>query len=292
MNLYLSAGVSGVALGLLYGLVGFAIVMLYRSTGVANFAQGTLATLGAFIAFVVMNDLGYPVYVSVLASLVASAVLGFVVFFVVVRPREEAGNLNVIIRTLALSMLVLAVAERLWGAGAPYRFPSVVEGDGFNVAGVRIPAQAIATAVVALTIAVALWAFFKFTAIGLSLRALAEQPDTARLLGLRSSRLSAMVWALSCVLGTVVAVLLAPSAFLLPSMMDPYLMFTFTGIVLGGLTSMPGALVGCVIVGVISNVATVAVSPEVGVVVIFALLLTSMLLRPQGLFGKPESVRL
>jgi branched-chain amino acid transport system permease protein len=292
MNLYLSAGVSGVALGLLYGLVGFAIVMLYRSTGVANFAQGTLATLGAFIAFVVMNDLGYPVYVSVLASLVASAVLGFVVFFVVVRPREEAGNLNVIIRTLALSMLVLAVAERLWGAGAPYRFPSVVEGDGFNVAGVRIPAQAIATAIVALTIAVALWAFFKFTAIGLSLRALAEQPDTARLLGLRSSRLSAMVWALSCVLGTVVAVLLAPSAFLLPSMMDPYLMFTFTGIVLGGLTSMPGALVGCVIVGVISNVATVAVSPEVGVLVIFALLLTSMLLRPQGLFGKPESVRL
>jgi len=292
MSLYLSAGVSGIALGLAYGLIGFAIVMLYRATAVANFAQGTLGMLGAFIAFLTTNNLGYPLYVSVLVSLVASALLGVIIFFVVIRPREEAGNLNIIIRTLGLSMLVLAIAELQWGASAPYRFPSLIEGDGITVAGVVIPTQAIVTAVVSLAIAVVMWVVFNLTPVGLSLRALAEQPDTARLLGLRSSRLSAVTWAMSCVLGTVVAILLAPSAFLLPAMMEPYLMFTFTGIVLGGLTSMPGALIGCVIVGIISNVATVAVSPEVGVVVIFILLLLSMLLRPQGLFGRPESVRL
>jgi len=292
MSLYLSAGVSGIALGLAYGLIGFAIVMLYRATAVANFAQGTLGMLGAFIAFLTTNNLGYPLYVSVLVSLVASALLGVIIFFVVIRPREEAGNLNIIIRTLGLSMLVLAIAELQWGASAPYRFPSLIEGDGVTVAGVVIPAQAIVTAGVSLAIAVVMWVVFNLTPVGLSLRALAEQPDTARLLGLRTSRLSAMTWALSCVLGTVVAILLAPSAFLLPTMMEPYLMFTFTGIVLGGLTSMPGALIGCVIVGIISNVTTVAVSPEVGVVVTFVLLLLSMLLRPQGLFGKPESVRL
>lgn len=292
MNLYLSAGVSGIALGLAYGLIGFAIVMLYRATAVANFAQGTLGMLGAFVAFLATDNLGYPLYVSLLASLVASALFGVVIFFVVIRPREEAGNLNIIIRTLGLSMLVLAIAEMQWGAGAPYRFPSVVEGNGITVAGVTIPSQALTTAFVSLAIAAVMWVVFNLTPIGLSLRAQAEQPDTARLLGLRSSRLSAVTWAMSCVLGTVVAILLAPSAFLLPAMMEPYLMFTFTGIVLGGLTSMPGALIGCVIVGFISNIATVAVSPEIGVVVIFLLLLLSMLLRPQGLFGKPESVRL
>lgn len=292
MALYVSAAVSGIALGLLYGLVGFAIVMLYKSTGVANFAQGSLATLGAFVAFVMMDRLGWPLLAAVAASLVASAVLGVVVFFVVMRPRADAGNLNVTVRTLGLSMLVLALAEAQWGAGAPYRMPAVIEGENLSLADVSIPAQAIVVAIVALVIAAALWAFFRFTPTGLALRALAEQPDTARLLGLRSSRLGATTWAVCCVLGTVVAVLLAPTAFLAPSMMEPYLMFTFTGIVLGGLTSLPGALLGCVIVGVISNVTTVAFSPEVGVLVIFTLLLAGMLLRPQGILGKPEAARL
>ncbi len=290
MSLYLSAGVSGVAVGLLYGLIGFAIVMLYKSTGVANFAQGTLGTLGAFAAFTLLTDLGLPLYAAALLSLIISWLGGIVIFFVVIAPRDS-GNLNTTVRTLGLSMLVLAVMELEWGAASPYRFPALVDGS-FDFLGVIIPAQAVVTALIALALAAALWAFFKFTPVGLSLRALAEQPDTARLLGLRASRLSAMTWGVSCVFGSVVAVLLAPSAFLLPSMMEPYLMFTFTGIVLGGLTSLPGALIGCVIVGVISNIATVAFSPEVGVIIIFVLLLFSMLLRPQGLLGKPESVRL
>lgn len=290
MSLYLSAGVSGIAVGLLYGLIGFAIVMLYKSTGVANFAQGTLGTLGAFAAFTLLTDLGFSLYAAALLSLIISWLMGIVIFFVVIVPRDS-GNLNTTVRTLGLSMLVLAAMELQWGASAPYRFPPVVEG-GFSLLGVVIPGQAVVTAAIALALAAVLWAFFQFTPVGLSLRALAEQPDTARLLGLRATRLGAMTWGVSCVFGTVVAVLLAPSAFLLPSMMDAYLMFTFTGIVLGGLTSLPGALIGCVIVGVISNVATVAFSPEVGVVVIFVLLLASMLLRPQGLLGKPESVRL
>lgn len=292
MVLFLSAGVSGLALGLLYGLIGFAIVMLYKSTGVANFAQGSLATLGAFVAFTFIRDFGLPLLVSILLALVVSGLFGIIVFFVVMRPRPEAGNLNVTVRTLGLSLLLLAIMEAHWGPGSPFRFPSIIPTGKIEVAGVVLTGQSLLVAMVSAAVAAGLWAFFKFTKAGLSLRALAEQPDTARLLGLRSSRLGAMTWAISCVLGTVVAVLLAPSAFLLPSMMDSYIMFVFTGIVLGGLTSLPGALLGCAIVGVVSNVTIVAFNFELSVVAIFVLMLVGMLLKPQGLLGKPDAVRL
>lgn len=292
MGLYLSAGISGIAVGLLYGMIGFAIVMLYKSTGVANFAQGTLATLGAFVAWALATDMGVPFLLAALIALVASAVFGVVVYFLVVRPRADAGNLNITVRTLGVSMLLLALMEWRWGALAPYRFPTIVGGDGVSISQVVLPAQTILTAAVASVIMVLLWALFKYTNAGLSFRALAEQPETARLLGLRATRLSAATWGVSAVLGTVVGILLAPTAFLAPAMMDAYLLFTFTGIVLGGLTSLPGALLGCVIIGMISNVTIVAFSPEAGVLVAFAILLIVMLIRPQGLLGKPEAVRL
>jgi len=292
MDLYISAAISGVAVGLLYGMIGFAIVMLYKSTGVANFAQGTLATLGAFVAWALVTDAGLPLLAAVPIALVASGVFGIIVYFLVIRPRASAGNLNITVRTLGLSLLLLAIMEWRWGALAPYRYPTIVHGEGIQIASVVLPAQSLLIAAVAAVIMVLLWALFRYTRAGLSFRALAEQPDTARLLGLRATRLSAATWGLSAVLGTIVGVLLAPSAFLAPAMMEPYLLFTFTGIVLGGLTSLPGALLGSVIVGIISNVTIVAFNLEAGVLVVFAILLIVMLLRPQGLLGKQEAVRL
>ncbi|HET6299976.1 branched-chain amino acid ABC transporter permease [Microbacterium sp.] len=292
MDLYISAAISGVAVGLLYGMIGFAIVMLYKSTGVANFAQGTLATLGAFVAWALVTDAGLPLLAAVPIALVASGVFGIIVYFLVIRPRASAGNLNITVRTLGLSLLLLAIMEWRWGALAPYRYPTIVQGEGIQIASVVLPAQSLLIAAVAAVIMVLLWALFRYTRAGLSFRALAEQPDTARLLGLRATRLSAATWGLSAILGTIVGVLLAPSAFLAPAMMEPYLLFTFTGIVLGGLTSLPGALLGSVIVGIISNVTIVAFNLEAGVLVVFVILLIVMLLRPQGLLGKQEAVRL
>jgi branched-chain amino acid transport system permease protein len=210
----------------------------------------------------------------------------------VIRPRPEAGNLNITVRTLALSLLVVAVMTQHWGPGSPYRFPNLVNGDGVQISQVTLQPQTLLIAGVSVAVVVVFWVFFRYTGTGLSLRALAEQPDTARLLGMRTSRLAAATWAISCVIGSAVGILLAPSAFLQPDMMDSYLLFTFTGIVVGGLTSLPGALLGSVIVGVVANVTTIAFSSEVGVAVVFCLLLVSMLLRPQGLLGKPAAVRL
>jgi branched-chain amino acid transport system permease protein len=292
MGLYLSAAISGIAVGLLYGMIGFAIVMLYKSTGVANFAQGTLATVGAFAAWSLATSAGVPLAVAIVLALAASGLFGVVVYFVVIRPKASAGNLNITVRTLGLSLLLLAIMEWRWGELAPYRFPPIVQGKGMQIADLQLTTQTFLTAGVSAGIMILLWALFRFTNLGLSFRAMAEQPETARMLGLRTTRLSAATWGISALLGTVVAVLLAPSAFLAPSMMESYLLFTFTGIVLGGLTSLPGALLGSVIVGILSNVAVVAFSIEAGVVVIFVTLLVVMLLRPQGLLGKVESTRL
>src|SRR5690606_34470513 len=202
MGLYISAAISGVAVGLLYGMIGFAIVMLYKSTGVANFAQGTLATLGAFFAWSLVTDAGLPLLVAVGLALIGSGLFGALVYFLVVRPRASAGNLNITVRTLGLSLFLLAAMEWRWGATAPYRYPTIIEGEGIQIASVVLPAQSLLIAAVAAVIMVLLWALFKYTRAGLSFRALAEQPDTAQLLGLRATRLSAATWGLSAVLGT------------------------------------------------------------------------------------------
>lgn len=292
VELLLSAAVSGLALGLLYGLLGFAVVLLYKSTGVANFAQGGMATMGAFVAFTLLTDVGLPLPAALGLGAVIAAALGAAMFVVVMRPRVEAGSMNLTVRTLGLSLLLLALMEAQWGQGAPYRFPSVVAGPGLAVGSVNVPAQSLLIIGTSVAVAAGLWAFFRFTTVGLSYRALAEQPDVARLLGLRTSRLGALTWAMCAVLGLVIGALVAPTAFLTPNMMEPYLLFTFTGVVLGGLTSLPGALVGSVIVGIVSNVTAVAFDPDLAVLVVFGLLLAVLLLRPQGLLGEPEVARL
>src|SRR5690606_39136098 len=170
MGLYLSAAISGIAVGLLYGMIGFAIVMLYKSTGVANFAQGTLATLGAFVAWALVTDAGVPLLAAIPIALAASALIGVVIYFLVIRPRAEAGNLNITVRTLGLSLLLLAIMEWRWGALAPYRYPTVVSGDGITIAQVVLPAQTLLTAAVGSVIMVLLWALFKYTNAGLARR--------------------------------------------------------------------------------------------------------------------------
>ncbi|TQM11076.1 branched-chain amino acid ABC transporter permease [Pseudonocardia kunmingensis] len=292
MDLLIPAAISGVGLGCLYGLLGFAVVLLFKSTGVPNFAQGALCTLGAFWVFALIGQAGWPVAVAALAALAAAVLFGVVVFLGVMAPRGSAGPLNTTLRTLGLSLLLVAVMEFVWGEGAPYRFPPLITGAGLSSGMLQVSPQTLLATGMAVLVAAALWAFFRFTATGLSLRAVAEDADTARLLGVRTLRLGALSWGLSAALSLLVGVLIAPTAFLSPTMMDSYLLFAFTAVVLGGLTSLPGALLGGVIVGVVSNITAAVMDPELAIVVVFGLLMITLLVRPHGLLGQPQSARL
>lgn len=292
MTLFLSAVLSGLSIGLLYGLLGFSIVVLYRATGVVSFAQSSLAMFTTFVVFLLATRLGLPILAAVaLGSLVALA-LGLVIYAVTVRPNDGAGTLNLILRTFAIYILLFEVANTFWGVGQPFKFPRIFPDRSLSFFGMVLPVHSLGVLAVVVVLAVAFWFFFMRTRRGLFLRAIADRPEVARLLGVRTRSMTALAWVLAVEVCLVVGVLTAPQTLLSTGMMDSFMLFAFAGALLGGLRSWIGCFVGGAIIGVVTNLTTVYASSEVAVVVAFLLLLAGLIFKPEGLFGKPVLERL
>jgi branched-chain amino acid transport system permease protein len=293
VSFFLTALISGIGVGLLYGLLAFAIVLLYKSTGVANFAQGNIATLGAFFVWaLVVHDFKLPLYAGVAIAFVLTAGIGMLMYFVIMRPREHAGELNLSARTLATYLLIFAVVNDAWGQGQPFTFPSVFSTGSIKPGGVYIPWFTVGILAVAIVLTALFWAFFRYSSLGLLLRGLAENPQIARMLGARTQLLSTVAWAVAAGVSVIVGVLVAPGAELSSGMMDQYLVFAFVGAIIGGITTLPGAYVGGIAVGVISSIASQYGNVSLPSVLVFAALLLVLFVRPYGIFGKPTLERL
>ena len=203
---------------------------------------------------------------------------------------ETYGNLA--IRTLAVSLLLVAVMNFFWGQGQPFAFPRFLPTASVSVGGVRLSLVSLVTVVVAVLLGAGFWLFYSRTRPGLLLRGIADRPDIARLLGANIRGLSGLAWLMAGLVAVVVGLLTVPSALLSTDMMDSFLLFAFTAALLGGITSLPGAFVGGVVVGVISNVVSVLRGQEFSIIAIFALLILTLLVRPNGLFGHEVAERL
>jgi branched-chain amino acid transport system permease protein len=287
MTLFLSAVLSGLSIGLIYGLLGFSIVVLYRATGVISFAQSSIAMFTTFIVFLIGQRLNVPILAAVALGAVAALALGGVIYLVTVRPNDGAGSLNLILRTFAIYVLLFEIANTFWGVGQPFKFPGILPEGSFAFGGVVLPIQSLGVLVVVVALALAFYFFFMGTRTGLLLRAVADRPDIALLLGVNARWMTALAWILAVEVCLVVGVLTAPSALLSTTMMDSFMLFAFAGALLGGLRSWIGAFVGGALVGVVTNIATVYASGEVAVIVAFLMLLGGLMFKPSGLFGKP-----
>ncbi len=291
MGLLAAAVVSGLAVGLLYGLFALSIVILYKSTGVANFAQGNMATLFAFIVYFLAQYTGGQMGIGLLAVLavgvVISAVGGVAIYLLTLRIRDSAGGLNLTIRTLALYLLIFALINRYWTGGQPYRFPQLVQAGAANVFGAQVAYTTFEVLVASMVFAAAFVWFFRRTRLGLLLTGLAESAETARLLGVSSRRMTAVAWAMASVVALFVGVLTAQSDLLFVEMMDLFLLYAFASAIIGGgLTSLPGAFLGGAIVGVIVNVAAVYGGSDFSILTVFVVLVVLLLVRPHGLLGE------
>lgn len=291
MGILTAAIVSGIVVGILLGLFGFGIVFLYKSTGVANFAQGSLATLGGFLTYRTMVETGVGLPLALLASIVLSAIIGAVIYWLVMRPHGH-NRLNLMIRTLGLQMLLLAVIEHFWSQGQPFTFPSLfAQAPAFIVGQTVLSWASIGIAATSLALVAAFALFFTRTDLGLLFLGLSERRDIANMLGVPTQRLSMFAWMTAASLSVVVGVLLAPTALLSSEMMEPYMLLAFTSVVIGGLTSLYGAFIGGIVVGVMNNLVTLYISSDAAVICVFVLLLVVLGLRPQGLFGEREIER-
>ena len=279
---------TGLSTGSVYAVLALAIVLIYQSTRVVNFAQGEMAMVSTFIAWSWLSRVDFwPAFFLTIAT---SAVLGAALERFVLRPVESAPTLNSVIVTLGLFMIFNSLALWRWG-GVPKPFPSpgVFSGDPLAIGTITISRLNIGIFGMSLLIMALLFAFLNWTKTGLAIRAAAENSAAARMVGIPVGRMLSIGWALSAAVGAVAGMLLAPILALQPSMMFGVIIFAFAAAVLGGLNSLPGAIVGGLTLGVAQNLAGTYVSPHTGsidITVAFLVIVLVLVVRPTGLLGR------
>ncbi|MFE2219195.1 branched-chain amino acid ABC transporter permease [Streptomyces canus] len=282
MDQFLLILVSGLASGAVYGLMGLGLVIIYRATDVVNFALASLATVGLYAALA-LNERGLPLLLAAVAAIVTTAAVGLVAREAVIRPLAQGELLSALVMTMGVSLIAESAISTIWD-DQPRLFPSLVEGS-VSLGSAAVPAQSLLTIAVA-AVAMALVAYlFGRTSIGTAMRAVAESADTARILGLGSQRIARIAWTLGLGLAALAAFLYAPRAGLVPTVLSAPLFRAFAGIFLGGLTSMYGAVIGGLTVGVLDNLAAGYVSAGYRDTFVFSFTILVLLIRPQGLFG-------
>jgi branched-chain amino acid transport system permease protein len=283
---FLQQIVSGLASGAIYASLALALVLIYRSTDVINFAQGEMATFTTYTAWSLMHHgLSYwPAFVLTLAIAFSG---GVAVERVIIRPVERRPEIVIVIVTIGLLIAINAITGWIWGADVK-AFDSPFPNDTWDVGGVVVSIQDVGTFGVCLATVLGLWAFFRFTSVGLAMRASAINPQASRLLAVRVGWMLALGWGLAAVLGAVAGMMAAPTVFLDPSMMLVVLIYAFAAAVLGGIDSPVGAVVGGLLLGVAINLLSAYVDfvgSELRLPTALAILLVVLTIRPQGLFG-------
>ena len=277
--------VTGISIGSIYAIVALAIVLIYRSTAVVNFAQGEIAMFTTFISWSFLLRMDF--WPALLLTTLVAFFIGGMLEVVVMRPVERAPHLNSIVVTLGLLAIFNSLA--LWRYGSlpkPFPRPEVFTGAPLEIGTVTISRLNIGILAMALLIMVVLFLLFNYTKVGLAMRATAQNPIASRLVGINVSRMLALGWALAAAVGAIAGMLTAASLSLSVDMMFAILLFAFAGAVLGGLDSPGGAIIGGLGVGVLQALAGTYISSQVDVMAAFVIIVAVLVIRPTGLFGR------
>lgn len=281
--------VDGIRDGGIYALLALALVIIYRSTRVINFAQGEMATFTTFVAWSLMNQWAHLSFWEAFPLVLVIAFAGGVgIERLLVRWVEDAPLLTVVILTLGLALLLNGLTSVIWG-GAEKQFEGPFSTQTVDIAGAQISEQDIGIVAVAVGLVVVLALFFRFTKLGLAMRAAAVNRQSSRLVGVRVGWMLALGWGFAAVLGAVAGMLIAPIVFLDPNMMQTVLLYAFAAAVLGGLDSPVGAVVGGIILGLTITLVgryVPYVDSTLKLPVALLLIIVVLLFRPAGLFGR------
>ena len=277
--------VSGLALGSIYALLALSLVLINKATDVVNFAQGEMAMFGTFICFWLLSKTGMPLVVVLILAVPIGALLGMLTERIAMRPLQAAPPVNALIATIGLWMIFHHLAGWIWGYD-PVRFPSLFSPEPVDVFGARIAQNSIGIIGVSLVVMVMLYLFFEHTRAGIAMRAASMNRRAAQLMGVDVGRVSLIAWALATAIAVVSGFLVAPLTFLDFEMMFAVLLKAFAGAILGGFNSLPGAVVGCLVIGVLENLFAAYVSTAFKDTFAFGIIIAVLMFRPQGLFTR------
>jgi branched-chain amino acid transport system permease protein len=284
MDFFVQQIASGLTSGAIYACVALGLVMIYVSTDHINFAQGEMAMFATYLAWAMINA-GVPYWIAFGLTIGIAFTGGLLIQRVVLKPLEHAPVLALVVCFIALLSIFNAVAGMIWSFTIkqfPSPFPSRdLFGNGL------VSTQQLGVVGVTLVMLGLLTAFFRFTTLGLAMRAAAQNPVSARLMGVRVSWMLALGWGLASAIGAIAGMLVAPIVFLDPNMMTGILVYGFAGALLGGIGNPMGAVAGGFIVGVLENlVGSYVIGNELKLTFALVLVIGVLLLKPAGLFGR------
>jgi branched-chain amino acid transport system permease protein len=285
--------VNGIVDGCTYAALGLSLVVILKITRIGNFAQGSQALVAVYIVWSLWRA-GVPLALAILISTVLSFILGALIYLLIVRRVDTAGvsPYSPVILTLGLLSLLQYGAQAIWGSDA-LSFPAVFGTETVHIFGVATTRQALGTIAVLIVLCVLLYFFIEKSRLGTALRAVAENRLAAAALGVPVLAILALGWGIAAALGAICGSMVAPTLILQPEMMTTVLIYAFSGAVLGGMTSLPGAVLGCVLLGMIDDFVAAyvpAIGSSYSLIVAFIVIVVVLLIRPQGLMGKRELV--
>jgi branched-chain amino acid transport system permease protein len=286
MEALLHQVMAGLATGGIYASLALALVMIYQATEIVNFAQGEMAMFSTYLAWSLLNA-GFPYWTAFFATLVLAFVGGVVIERLIVRPVEGGPVLNVVIVCIGLLVILNSVAGWIYSY-IIQPFPSPFPKAPVRVGKIVFGQHDLGVIAVTLVMLCLLYLFFRYTTLGLAMRAAAQNPGSSRLCGIRVGWMLALGWGLAALVGAVAGMLVAPVVFLEPNMMGGILIYAFAAATLGGITSPFGAVVGGFLVGVIENLAGTYlpfIGTELKLTVALLIIVVVLLVRPSGLFG-------
>ena len=288
MTLFLSYLVNGISLGSVYAIIALGYTMVYGIAKMLNFAHGDVIMVGAYISFCVTQYMGLPALVSVVAAMAVCTLLGIVIERLAYKPLRQATSLAVLITAIGVSYFLQNMALLIWGSN-PKSFASVVNFGSLRLFGGRlvITSEALTTVLANIVIMIALTLFTGKTKIGKAMRAVSEDKGAAELMGINVNATISMTFAIGSALAAIAGVLLCSSyPTLRPTTGSMPGIKAFTAAVFGGIGSIPGAMIGGILLGIIEILGKAYVSTELGDAFVFAVLIVVLLVKPSGLLGK------
>ena len=288
MTTFLSYLVNGISLGSVYAIIALGYTMVYGIAKMLNFAHGDVIMIGAYICFWVMTSVGWPIPVAILLSMIVCTALGILIERFAYKPLRQATSLAVLITAIGMSYLLQNVAQLIWGAN-PKNFTSVVTIGNISLFNgeLLISGEAIVTVLANIVIMLVLSFFTGKTKMGKAMRAVSEDKGAAELMGINVNLTISITFAIGSALAAIAGVLLCSSyPSLQPTTGSMPGIKAFTAAVFGGIGSIPGAMIGGVLLGLIEIFGKAYVSQELGDAFVFAVLIVVLLVKPTGLLGK------
>jgi branched-chain amino acid transport system permease protein len=288
MEAFLHQVLAGLATGGIYASLALALVMIYQATHLVNFAQGELAMFTTYIAWSLI-EAGMPYWPTFFLTIGIAFVLGLALEYFIIRPVERAPVLAVVVVFIALLLILNSVTGWIYTYTIK-TFPSPFPAQ--PVFGRFLSSHEAGAIGVTLVVLALLYAFFRFTPLGLAMRAAAQNPESSRLVGIRVGWMLALGWGLAAAVGSVAGMMVAPIVYLDPNMMGGVLLYAFAAALVGGIDNPWGAVIGGFLVGVLENVlGAFVIGNELKLSVALVIIIGVLLVKPSGFFGRVQVTR-